>query len=730
VHLCAFLCFASIFDATILHAQNIQLDKIVKNPKGEQKVFLEADNVEYDISAKKYIASGNVEIVYETRRVTADIIEYYEQIEQVWAKGNVELRDETEGNTQSNVFADEIRLDTTLSDGFAKSVGARIGKQIKIAAKSVNRLSKNKTQYTDAVYTPCNLCKGEKNPLWQVRAKTMTDDNKAKMISYENPSFEIYGLPVLALPYFEHASPDVKRKSGFLFPKLESDSDDGLGFSLPYFQVLSPSQDLTFEPTIYFSQAPLLQGEYRERFRDGEYSLYLAGTVSSKVDNDTTNDREETTRTAVFGKARFKASDNVSWGADIQRASDETFLNRYSISGAYRLQSRAFWDYNDKNLDVSVNSFAFQGLQQTDNNDFEPFVLPYIDAAYRFDEKILGGSVDINGNLMALTRDNGLDTRRISAQTNWQRTDILPIGFELTTDAALRGDVYNTSSGLDPTDQKTKIDSGTTGRFIPMAATTLSYPMVRNRFGFTEMLIPKAQFAISPYGNEKNEIPNEDSGAFEFSTLNLFSFNRFPGYDRVEGGPRLNVGFDYNVDFNDNYKLDTTVGQVFRFNNDKNFASYTGLSQRQSDYVASAQLGLGKHLTFISGTRLNDDDFSINRLEFDAIGMYEKFRGFLSYLKLEEDTISALYGEQEGIGLGTSYDIHDNWRLMAGIRHDIQEDNLVEVQSGIIYHNECLVVDFGLGRSFIDDRDIDPGVQVSLKVQLLSFGAEEGVNNF
>ncbi len=37
-------------------------------------------------------------------------------------------------------------------------------------------------------------------------------------------------------------------------------------------------------------------------------------------------------------------------------------------------------------------------------------------------------------------------------------------------------------------------------------------------------------------------IPNEDSLDFEFTDDNLFSLNRFPGIDRLEGGPRANVG--------------------------------------------------------------------------------------------------------------------------------------------------------------------------------------------
>src|SRR3546814_18161371 len=47
---------------------------------------------------------------------------------------------------------------------------------------------------------------------------------------------------------------------------------------------------------------------------------------------------------------------------------------------------------------------------------------------------------------------------------------------------------------------------------------------------------------VTPYGGNPKSIPNEDSLSFEFDETNPFSLNRFPGYDRWDGGPKLNYG--------------------------------------------------------------------------------------------------------------------------------------------------------------------------------------------
>ena len=48
--------------------------------------------------------------------------------------------------------------------------------------------------------------------------------------------------------------------------------------------------------------------------------------------------------------------------------------------------------------------------------------------------------------------------------------------------------------------------------------------------------------------NGTTRIPNEDSLDLEFTDANLFSLNRFPGIDRLEGGPRANGGAAWRLD--------------------------------------------------------------------------------------------------------------------------------------------------------------------------------------
>ena len=84
----------------------------------------------------------------------------------------------------------------------------------------------NTTVFTNGRFTPCKTNDGMP-PLWCISAATVIHDQQAATITYQDAQFELFGVPVLYTPYFEHADPSVKRKSGFLMPEFASSSTLG-----------------------------------------------------------------------------------------------------------------------------------------------------------------------------------------------------------------------------------------------------------------------------------------------------------------------------------------------------------------------------------------------------------------------------------------------------------------------------------------------------------------------
>ena len=90
------------------------------------------------------------------------------------------------------------------------------------------------------------------------------------------------------------------------------------------------------------------------------------------------------------------------------------------------------------------------------------------------------------------------------------------------------------------------------------------YPFINVQSWGTQTIEPIAQVLVSPNETKIGAIPNEDSQSFNFDASNLFRINKFAGWDRVEGGGRLNTGIRYNLQFNQGGYINVLVGQSFQ----------------------------------------------------------------------------------------------------------------------------------------------------------------------
>ena len=128
-------------------------------------------------------------------------------------------------------------------------------------------------------YTACEACKDDptKPRMWQLNAKRIIRNEVEKVISYEDATFELLGMPIAYFPFLSGADPTKKRQTGFLVPELNYGvSTLGLGVGLPFWAI-APDKDLTITPTYFTQQGPLITAKYRQRFETGNYMIHLEG---------------------------------------------------------------------------------------------------------------------------------------------------------------------------------------------------------------------------------------------------------------------------------------------------------------------------------------------------------------------------------------------------------------------------------------------------------------------
>ena len=703
-----------------------------QGPPLDVPALISADQVTYDENLGLVTASGNVEITQDERVLLADTVSYNLRTNVVTASGHISLL-EPSGDV---IFADFVELTDDMREGFIRDIRVLLSDRSRLAAASGLRTGGNKTVFRKGVYSPCELCREDptRAPLWQLKALEVEHDQAERVIRYRDAWMEIYGVPVFYTPYFEHPDPTVERQSGFLAPTIGGSEVLGMTYQQPYFWVLGPDKDATISPIVTTKQGVALAGQYRQSFQDGAIDLRGSAAISDRTETDGTID-ENAGRGHIDGTARFDIDKTWRWGVDAQRASDDTYLRIYNFSSQQTLTSRAFVEgFNGRNY-LAVNNYLYQGLRSTDNNDELPIILPLAEYNYMSDPGIAGGKYTMDASLLALTRIEGRDSRRVSIGLGWELPYTGPAGDVYNLVARVQGDGY-WINGVKPNSDEVNpagpTESGITGRIFPQLALQWRYPWVRHSGTMHQVIEPIAQAVVAPNGSNPGEIPNEDSLDFEFDDTNLFSLNRFTGVDRVDPGTRVDYGLKWTVTGDGGGWASAFVGQSYRLETDDVFEEGSGVEDNLSDIVGRVEIRPTYELDLRYRFRFDKDDLSPRRSELDLRVGPPALNLNLGYTFIDSGAPADEFGAREEINWTLRSRLSRYWSAFGGMRVDLEENETRQVRIGLTYADECILIQTVARREFFSDREIEPedSFFVNVVFKYLGGASTSGVSGF
>lgn len=753
-------------------------DRVRARQDSDARMLVNAREMVYDSRSETVSAVGDVKLYYGGAVLEAERVSYDQRSARVRAFGNVVLT-EPDGNV---LRGESVELTDDLREGFVQSLSVNTVERTRFAAESGRRTDGNTTVLERGVYTACEACTEDPSrpPLWQVRAARIIHDEGERTVYYEDARLEFFGQPIAWLPFFSHPDPTVRRKTGFLAPVFTGSSELGVGAGVPFFWAIAPNMDLTVTPTIYSSQGFLGQAEFRHRLGNGTYTLSGAGIFQqdpSAFDDDPgPGDMEE--RWSLRTTGDFDINSRWKFGWDINVLSDRWFLEDYDLpgSGWSEAVSTVFLTGEGNRSWFELRGYHFYGLSQDDIQSELPVAAPVLDYNYVLDQPVLGGEVTFNMNFTALHRDEtdlepltadnasrfpggpltdfsrsdrnfscntfGTDCivpglggtyTRASVDGQWRRQLIDPIGQVWTPFAFARGDAI----WLDPDDNSVNsafIDTGDDSFFRGMAGAGLEYrfPFVaQNRLG-SHLIEPIAQVILRPDEQRIGELPNEDAQSLFFDGTTLFAWDKFSGYDRIEGGSRANIGAQYTLTMPSGSFLSVLIGQSYHLFGENSFAAGerdltntgldSGLESDRSDYVSSVYLQATQQLAFATRFRFDEDDFSPNVVELESRFNKAGFSGSVIYGRYEDQPRLGFADVREGVLADAKLQVTDTVYLAGGIRYNIDEDRFDETQIGIGYLDECFALGITYAADFSDNGNDDTVHRVLLRLALRTVG--------
>ena len=708
------------------------------------RMTVQAVEVDYDYNNQRVSAVGNVQMFYNGTSVEADKVIFDQKTKRLHAEGNIRLTD-AEGKV---TYANIMDLSDDYRDGFVNSLRVDTADATRMAATRADRSAGNYTVFENGVYTACAPCKDnpKKPPLWQVKGARIIHDQTDKMLYFENAQLEFFGVPMAYLPYFSTPDPTVKRKTGFLMPSYTTVTGYGYGVETPFYWAIAPDYDATFNPRFTTRQGVLLQGEFRQRLINGSYQIRAYGIDQLDQGAYAGQPGDRQFRGGVDTKGQFAINDKWVWGWDGVLLSDYYFFSDYrlaqykdplgsflslpteAISQLYLtgVGSRSYFDAR------TIYYLSFSG-----NQNQVPVIYPVVDYNNVINSPIFGGEVSYRTNFTNLSRDTAAfdpittlantaslctttsadplartpsqcllrgfpgTYTRLTAEAQWRKSFTDPLGQIWTPFAILRADAINSSVSNQP-GVSNFLPVGDTQALRPMPAVGLEYryPFINVQPWGTTTIEPIAQIIARPNETYAGKLPNEDAQSMVFDASNLFSVDKFSGYDRVEGGGRANVGVQATTQFDRGGSVNVLFGQSYQLFGLNSYAVKdatntgldSGLQNTRSDYVARVNYSPNRTYTFSVRSRIDEATLNVNRFEAEGRAAFDRWSVNMIYGNYAAQPELGYLTRREGLLGGASVKVASNWVVSGSARWDLEANKLNQYIVGAGYVDDCFVL--------------------------------------
>ena len=577
--------------------------------------------------------------------------------------------------------------------------------------------NENKTIVNKAAFTSCKI-RNDKCPPWVIEAKEIEHDKKKKIIYYKNAWLKLYNVPVLYYPRFFHPDPTVERQSGFLKPSTSQSEELGSSIYLPYFYVLSDSQDLTFKPRFFEDDKRILQTEFRNVSKNtnsiADFS-FSSGHKSYGTD-------DKASRGHLFAKSvidlNTKHYDKSSLNINFEKTTNDTYLKLFKLESPLLINrdlstttSNLKFSANKKDLDIQSSISIYEKLSGSNSDRYE-FVLPDYNLSKTIDTDNYPGFLEFySSGSYNIFDTNKSETRLINDLSYSSDTSILNNGIKNDYDILFKNinSVGKNSSNF---------ESSLSQVFLTTFLHETSYPLKKNGISFDDYLIPKAIFRYSPNGMNKKTNAGLDIGK-------IFANNRIGSSDTFESGKSLTIGFEYNKEKkSDQLKiLSAQLGTIYRLNEEENLGSDNSMNKKNSDIVGNLNLEPINDNYIDYNFAMNNN---LNTFNSHSISLQTSVNNFVTKWDYIENFVGTNTIHKVSFDGGYEF---DNFRKIGFSTSRNKSINFTEYYDAYYqYQNDCLTARIAYNKSFYEDRDIKPNETLFLSLTIVPLGGYDSRN--
>ena len=238
-------------------------------------------------------------------------------------------------------------------------------------------------------------------------------------------------------------------------------------------------------------------------------------------------------------------------------------------------------------------------------------------------------------------------------------------------------------------------------------------PMKKKSKNFDSYLTPKFSFRFSP-----TETKNIKSNDLRVGYANIFSDNRLGIDDALEGGESITISTDYSIrDNNDYEKLNFSIGQIFRLNENDDLPEVSSIGNKRSDLIGKFKFFpndiMNFNYSFSADKDLKDVNYNFIETSVSYKNLFSSFEIFNS---------SNIIEDKSYISNKTNYRFNKNNSVGFATNKNLEKD-LTEYYDLIYqYENDCLVAALEYKKTYYSDVDLSPEENIFLTIKIVPFG--------
>lgn len=553
-------------------------------------------------------------------------------------------------------------------------------------AERIEFEGENQVRLEGASYSTCKPDARD----WYLRASDMQLDFDSNEGRASHASLWFQNVPLFYTPTAWFPLNDARR-SGFLNPSISQSTRTGIDIALPYYWNIAPNYDASFYPRYMSKRGLQLGSELRhlgETFQGEARGEYLADDIEAGKTRYAYAVRESFAKNAWSGKLDWNGVSDDNYWTDMS--------SRLLQTSQSQLTRRAMLNYTPSPwLQTSLQVLRYQTLQTVASDPIErPYFLEPQLNMFAYRPGLLKTDFSMIGQYSRFTHDDRATKDQGDRVVLYPQLT-LPIihpAFQILPKVGVHMSSYALDRSQANAGAETRIN-----RVLPIVSIDSSMVFERQDSlfgkGYVQTLEPRLYYLNIPY-RDQSAIPLFDTALNDFNFAQIFSENRYSGYDRINDANQLTAAVTTRIldDENGVERFKAMIGQRYYF--DKQRVAITGETTRQQDFsnLIAAVNGLVAPKTYVEAAWEYNYKTSTSERFAAGVRFQPDYGKVLSAsYRYTRDPLTAS-STVDQIDLAGQWPLAANWYAVGRYNYSLKDSQLLESIAGLEYNAGCWAV--------------------------------------